>query len=240
LTDAWWQYQEEAASFFRSLGFETHIDVTIAGVRTKHDIDVLVRWRHAGFDVTWIVECKHWQASVSKLHVLALREIVQDIGADRGILLTEAGFQRGAHEAATFTNVRLSSLADLRTQTRNELCAMRTASLLERLEQCHYRYWELPKDFRIENGLRLDGPSNYSSDLAMRISKDILREAKWGTFPIDMGPTLPTMFPKLSKKINNLEDAVEVVDAIVLELEGKLDDAYAAYPHWKAQNQGQA
>jgi hypothetical protein len=35
-------------------------------------------------DIVWIVECKHWKTAVSKLHVLDLREIVSDIGADRG------------------------------------------------------------------------------------------------------------------------------------------------------------
>jgi hypothetical protein len=37
--------------------------------------------------------------------VLALRQIVTDVGADRGILLSEKGFQSGAVEAATLTNV---------------------------------------------------------------------------------------------------------------------------------------
>src|SRR5215469_13423487 len=37
-----------------------------------------------------------------KLHVLALREIVTDFGTDRGILVSESGFQAGAVEAASF------------------------------------------------------------------------------------------------------------------------------------------
>ena len=87
----WKDYQEEAARFFRALGLEAQTDVTVRGVRTTHDIDVLVKSHHAGFDVTWIVECKQWNTRVSKLHVLALREIVSDVGADRGILLAESG-----------------------------------------------------------------------------------------------------------------------------------------------------
>jgi len=60
----WRDYQEEAAEFFRSLGLEAETDVTIQGARTKHDIDVLVRSHHAGFDVTWLIECKHWKSKV--------------------------------------------------------------------------------------------------------------------------------------------------------------------------------
>jgi restriction system protein len=96
----WCDYQEETAAFFRSLGLDAQTNVTVQGVRTQHDIDVLVKMHHAGFDVTWAIECKHWKSKVSKLHVVGLRSIVQEIGADRGILLCEAGFQSGAIEAA--------------------------------------------------------------------------------------------------------------------------------------------
>ncbi len=89
MTVAWKEYQEEAASFFRSLGLDASTDVTVDGVRTTHDIDVLVKSHHVGFEITWVVECKHWKSRVSKLHVLALREIVADAGADRGILLSD-------------------------------------------------------------------------------------------------------------------------------------------------------
>src|SRR5690349_12216101 len=116
----WSDYQEEAASLFRSMGLDATTNETLTGVRTKHDIDVVVRSHHAGFEITWLVECKHWNSRVKKLHVLALREIVSDTGADRGILLAEAGFQSGAVEAANLTNVRVTSLENLRTTAGNE------------------------------------------------------------------------------------------------------------------------
>jgi restriction system protein len=70
---AWKDYQEEAASYFRSLGLEAETDVSLKGVRTTHDLDVVVKSRHVGFEVIWLVECKNWKLPVSKLHVLALR-----------------------------------------------------------------------------------------------------------------------------------------------------------------------
>jgi hypothetical protein len=150
-------YQEEAAEFFRSLGLDANTDVTVPGVRTDHDVDVLVTSRNYGFDVTWIVECKHWKAPVSKLHVLALRRIVIDTGADRGILLAENGFQSGAVEAANLTNVQVTSLADLNVTAREQISAARFGELYDRVEECHYRCRKLPKYTRIEDGLRPDG-----------------------------------------------------------------------------------
>uniref|UniRef100_UPI00214D0BDC restriction endonuclease n=1 Tax=Klebsiella pneumoniae TaxID=573 RepID=UPI00214D0BDC len=54
-------------------------------------ISLLADKLNSASDIIWLVECKHWKNPVSKLHVLALREIVTEIGADRGILLSESG-----------------------------------------------------------------------------------------------------------------------------------------------------
>ncbi|SDW80113.1 restriction endonuclease [Nitrosomonas communis] len=101
----WKKYQEDAAGYFRSIGLNASTDATIKGVRTSHDVDVLVTSYYVGFEITWVVECKQWKTPVNKLHVLGLREIVSDVGADRGILLSESGFQSGAIEAANLTNI---------------------------------------------------------------------------------------------------------------------------------------
>jgi hypothetical protein len=143
MASTWQEYQEEVAGFFRRLGLEATTDHTVQGVRTKHAIDVYVKSHHAGFDVVWIVECKHWSTPVTKLHVLALREIAADLRADRGILLCEAGFQSGAAEAATLTNVHLTSLAPLRGTASAEVTAMRVRELYDRIEACRVRYWDI-------------------------------------------------------------------------------------------------
>lgn len=132
----WKDYQEEVAEFFRSLGVTAATDVPLQGVRTTHDVDVLVTINMAGLSVRWIVECKHWKTAVNKLHVFALREIVADIGADRGIILCEAGFQSGAVEAANLTNVHVSSLAALRVSSRDTIALFRLRYLFDRAELC--------------------------------------------------------------------------------------------------------
>lgn len=149
MATTWEDYQEEAASFFRSLGLEATTNVRVNGIRTHHDIDVLVKSHHAGFDIIWLVECKHWKNPVSKLHVLALREIVTEIGADRGILLSESGFQSGAIEAANLTNVHITSLAELSLSASKDIYSMRLRELYNQVEICNERYWNIPKDERL-------------------------------------------------------------------------------------------
>jgi restriction system protein len=130
---AWKQYQEETADYFSSIGLEAETDVSVKGVRTSHDVDVLVTSHFHGFDIQWIVECKLWQKPVNKLHVLGLREIVADIGADRGILLSESGFQSGAVEAANMTNIQVTSLENVKESSSHSVYSLRLRELFDRV-----------------------------------------------------------------------------------------------------------
>jgi restriction system protein len=222
---AWQQYQEEAASYFRSLGLDATTDVTITGVRTSHDVDVLVKSRHVGFDITWIVECKHWASPVSKLHVLALREIVADIGADRGILLSESGFQSGAIEAANLTNVQVTSINKMRETTGESINAMRLRELFDRVGICKDRYWEIPKEERIRVGLRFDlGEHDYSGAKVVEFCTDLLTRAFRGVYPFQ-GETIEAIIRfGRDKYFQSPAEVIAVVEEQVAELERRLDN----------------
>jgi restriction system protein len=219
----WNDYQEEAGALFRSMGLEATTNVTIQGVRTTHDVDVVVKSHHAGFDVTWLVECKHWKSSVSKLHVLALREIVADTGADRGILLCEAGFQSGAIEAANLTNVKVTSLENVRATAGGEISAMRMRELYDRVEIARIQYWEISKRQRIELGLRQDvGEYGYSGARVMESCGELLTRALRGNYPF-RGDALQSLveFGK-DRQFSNPEEVIAAIEPMVQELEEKL------------------
>lgn len=222
---AWQQYQEEAASYFRSLGLEATTDVTITGVRTSHDVDVLVKSRHVGFDITWIVECKHWASPVSKLHVLALREIVADIGADRGILLSESGFQSGAIEAANLTNVQVTSISQMRETAGESINAMRLRELFDRVGICKDRYWEISKEERIRVGLRFDlGEHGYSGAQVVEFCTDLLTRAFRGVYPFQ-GETIEAIIRfGRDKYFGSPAEVIAAVEEQVAELERRLDN----------------
>lgn len=109
----WREYQEATAAVFRRLGCDAVVEFQAQGVRAKHDIDVYVSFLRQSIKCTWIIECKLWKNRVPKEKVLALKSIVDDLGADRGIIFSEAGFQPGAQDAARGTNITLvTSLKD--------------------------------------------------------------------------------------------------------------------------------
>lgn len=222
-SNAWNQYQKQTADFFRGLGLDADTDLTLMGVRTSHEIDVLVRSHHVGFDITWIVECKHWKKRVSKLHVLALREIVSDLGADRGIILCEVGFQRGAIEAANLTNVHISSLDSLRTSAKTDIFAMRLQELFDRNETCRRLYNDIPKKVRIELGLRPhSGGFGYSGFAVFNAVSDVLGFALRDHYPFAPQSIYGQVLFGFDHEFTAVQQVLAAVEPLIKGLEDRL------------------
>lgn len=141
----WRGYQEEAATFFRSLGLRAETNVRVGGARSQHDVDVLVEFERAGMTHRWVVECKAHRRPITKDRVHVLRDVVADVGADRGILLSESGFQSGARSAADLTNVRVTSLAELRSTSEEEMLDVALSSLAVRVHAAQARILALSR-----------------------------------------------------------------------------------------------
>lgn len=222
----WYAYQEEAAELFRSIGLVAETNVTLKGVRTSHAIDVVVKSQHAGFSILWLVECKHWKTPVTKLHVLGLREIVADLGADRGILLCEVGFQSGAHEAANLTNVQLTSLAKVRGTAGHDIAAMRLRELFDRAALCRERYWDLSKDVRIRHGLRPDSfADGYSGTVILEVCNELLPKALRGTFPVRTETLQSIVTLEGEREFVSGQEVIDALLPLIVELEQKIEDA---------------
>lgn len=222
---AWEDYQEQSASLFRELGFTAETDVTVDGARASHDVDVLVAYQHAGLDLMWVVECKAWKSRVKKEKVLSLRSVVEDVGADKGVLLAEGGFQRGAIKATTKSNVIATSLAELRVRASDWLIEQRLLSLPERIGRANARYWNIPKNYREESGLRPDGPlaGGYSGTSILGLLPVLVTNALGNVLPPRgmMGPDLP---------VHTREEAAEVAELLIGDLESRLQAAELDMP----------
>ena len=123
MTDDWKAYQEDVASVFRDLGCQkVETNCECVGARTKHLLDVSVRFSVFGLSQHWVIECKYWKNKrVSKDKVMTLKSVVDDIGAHRGILIAKAGHQSGAYEMTTHTNITLTSFPELRNSAKETL-----------------------------------------------------------------------------------------------------------------------
>jgi hypothetical protein len=223
MANDWKDYQNEAAAFFRGLGLDAQTDVRIDGVRTHHDVDVVVRLHQVGFEILWLVECKHWRAPVSKLHILALREIVADVGADRGILLSEAGFQSGAIEAARLTNVQPTSLAELQQTASADIFAMRIRDLHDRTQACKQQYWDTSKEDRIRGGLRPEvGAIGYSGARAVEYAEELVAKALRGVYPFECDSLEAFAISGGPVPFHRPQEVLAVLEPMISELETRL------------------
>lgn len=192
MAKAWREYQEKAAGFFRELGLGAQTDVRgVPGARASHDIDVLVRFNRFGVEQTWIVECKLHRRKVKKADVLTLQSVVQDIGADRGFLLSESGFQSGAVTAARHSNVDLSDLADLRTNAEADILDLRWSRVFDRVARATRRLSGLVTRTRVgKHGGRIDIPPNMDHENFLwwrahfGVLGESLQNARVGAFPV--------------------------------------------------------
>jgi hypothetical protein len=215
----WRQYQEQAAELFRELGFNVHTDLRVTGARGSHDVDVYASFERAGLAVNWIIECKHWKRPVDKSHVLTLRSIVEDVGADRGILLSESGAQIGAVAVTHKSNVHVTSIVELKAVAADEIVLEQVRALPRRVAMAHARYWAMSKSHREEHGLRPEGAmGGYSGAIVLMHIKDVLFSALAGQYP-PRGDTLPFL------GIQSPEEALSWVYPRLFDLERRLEAA---------------
>lgn len=190
----WKQYQEEAAAFFRSLGFKAEVNHTVEGVRSKHAIDVYVTFERWGMRHTWIVECKHHARAITKADVETLKSIASEIGASLAFLLSESGFRSGAIDAARKTNVVLSSLEELRTKSSDDVMREalitlenRSLALQEKLFRefmCYVEEGPGSASLRVRDGV--DGERYYSMSSSIAILNMALGRARLGDLPVTL------------------------------------------------------
>lgn len=182
----WFLYQERVARFFRTLGVRARTNTSVQGARGKHDVDVLVEFESAGVGVTWIVECKAWKRPVGKDRVLVLAGVVEDVGADRGLIVSEAGYQAGAIRAAEHTNLTLTSLADLSENTaaeRQRIAHTGIATRIYRLTTTVSRAWMWAPPDMPSHGLELERMIDFAADV-FELNSIALPKLMNGDYPI--------------------------------------------------------
>ena len=207
---AWKDYQKRAAEFFRTLGLTATVEKKLQGARASHQVDVHVEGNYMGISFTWIVECKSWKSNVPKEKVAALSAILQDVGADRGFLLSEKAFQSGAIRMAEKSNITLTSLADLASTVGDRHTVSRIASL-------HLRIHNLQNKLRALKKLRYD-------DEFFPPTMEPLGKIALLTMAIDDAvrgdlPTPYTPFGPDQKFAKTLEEMLDAADGLISEAE---------------------
>jgi restriction system protein len=111
----WRDLQEKAAQILADCGMDAGTDRKVRLARGSVRVDVWARDKTTTPALTMICECKHWSRPVSRSAVHAFRTVVSESGANHGYLISSGGFQRGALEAAEFSNAELVTWGQFQT-----------------------------------------------------------------------------------------------------------------------------
>ena len=207
---AWENYQLKAAEFFRSLGLTATVEKTVTGARGVHRIDVYVEGVSLGISFVWAVECKNWKTNVPKEKVAALTNVLQDVGADRGFLLSETGFQSGALRMAEKSNITLTSLADLASTVGDRHITAQVASL-------HLRLHNVTTKLRALKKARYDDefyPPTMEPLGKIAFLDMVIDDALRGELPTPYTPFGPDQ-----KFAHSVEEMLAAVDRLISEAE---------------------
>lgn len=104
----WKDLQQKVAEIFQDIGFRTELEIGIKTARETVNVDVFSIDESQSPNIVYLCECKHWEKRVPRTIVHAFRTVVQDFGANLGIIVSKEGFQKGAYEAAKNTNIKLA------------------------------------------------------------------------------------------------------------------------------------
>jgi restriction system protein len=103
---SWQDLEARAAQILRECGFAVEVQKDLPMARGNVKVD-LYAIEHTSPPNIIVVECKHWATPATKSVVHAFRTVVADSGANTGLIISSAGFQEGAVEAAAYSNLRL-------------------------------------------------------------------------------------------------------------------------------------
>jgi len=107
LPSRWTELQNAVGRILGECGLDVAINCPLSLARGTVNVDVFAYDGTTSPASTTIVECKLWRRRVPKQAVHGFRTVVTDAGANVGLLVSAAGFQRGTAEAVKHTNVRL-------------------------------------------------------------------------------------------------------------------------------------
>lgn len=96
---------------------EVRHDIELAGLTSKHKVDIYWKFIVGGIEYETIVQAKDWRTRVSKGQLMEFKGVLDDLpGQVRGVFITKTGYQRGALEVAKGYGILLYELNEFRAK----------------------------------------------------------------------------------------------------------------------------
>ncbi|RCV86944.1 restriction endonuclease [Billgrantia montanilacus] len=105
----WKELQRLVCQAFQEMSCYSELEKTIDLVRGKKEIDVYVEDFVHDIRLKILIECKQWNSDIHQDVIHGFRTVVNDSGANKGIIIVKKGFQSGAYEASDKAPIELLS-----------------------------------------------------------------------------------------------------------------------------------
>lgn len=151
----WRELEAFTYQLFSELDCNCDVGRRIKTVRGSADIDVYVEDPCSNPPLVYLCECKYWKRKIPKTVVHSLRTLIADSGSNRGYIIANAGFQKGAIEAAYNSNIELVTWQELQGLFKDRWIESMNSRKIDYIKQITDRYeeafekghkWELVKD----------------------------------------------------------------------------------------------
>jgi len=116
----WQTYEEVTKNIYETIGKESGVKIIgwgntckVAGRSTvKHQIDVLTSHSDGLHTYLTDIECKYWNTHIDKDIVMKVKDIVEDCGFNKGVIVSKLGFTPDAITFAKYSNIGLVILRE--------------------------------------------------------------------------------------------------------------------------------
>lgn len=103
----WEDLQNSVSKILLECGLKSETPKKIQTVRGIVEVDVYAVDYSLKPSPTYLCECKYWKRTVPQTVIHAFHDVVNNFGANWGLVISSNGYQSGAFEAAKNTNIRL-------------------------------------------------------------------------------------------------------------------------------------
>lgn len=136
----WKELEELVAAILGECGMTAERGVTLTLPRDKVTVDVLAEEVVNGITDRTICQCKNWQTRVPKSEVHSFRTVMQETGANRGLIISRRGFQSGAVRSAQATNIELMTFTEFQEKYFKKWIDARLKAVEAAVDRFHSHY----------------------------------------------------------------------------------------------------
>jgi len=111
--DTWQELQDKVCLLLNQVGFKAETNFLTKTPRGEVALDVYAVDPFSIDQISYVSECKNWESAVPQTIVHAFNTVMQETGANIGYIISKKGFQQGAYDYSTNTNIKVFTFEEL-------------------------------------------------------------------------------------------------------------------------------